>query len=76
MSESAVRDAHQTARARLAVLGAALLFSTGGAAIKGTTLSGLQVAGLRSAVAAVVLLLALPAARRGYGRRLLPAAVA
>jgi drug/metabolite transporter (DMT)-like permease len=62
--------------ARLFVLGAALLFSTGGAAIKGTSLHGLQVAGFRSAVAAVALLLLLPEARRGYGRALLPAALA
>ncbi len=61
---------------RLAVLGAALLFSTGGAAIKGTTLTAFQVAGFRSAVAAVALWLLLPGARRGYGRDLLPAALA
>jgi len=63
-------------RARFAVLGAALLFSTGGAAIKGTTLTAFQVAGFRSAVAAVVLLVCLPAARRGYRADLLPAAIA
>lgn len=63
-------------RARGAVLTAALLFSTGGAAIKGTTLSAFEVAGLRSAVAALALALALPAARRGFGRDLLPAAIA
>jgi drug/metabolite transporter, DME family len=61
---------------RLFVLAAALLFSTGGAAIKGTTLSGFQVAGFRSAVAAVALLLFLPEARRGLNARLLPAAAA
>jgi len=53
-------------RARLEIVLAALLFSTGGAAIKATTLSGFEVAGLRSAVAAVALLLLLPGARRGY----------
>jgi drug/metabolite transporter (DMT)-like permease len=58
------------------VLGAALLFSTGGAAIKGTTLAGFQVAGFRSGVAALALVLFLPAARRGFGRGLLPAALA
>ena len=63
-------------RARLAVLGAALLVSTGGAAIKGTTLTAFQVAGFRSAVAAVALVLLLPAARRGFGWDLLPAAFA
>jgi drug/metabolite transporter, DME family len=60
--------------ARLSVLAAAVLFSTGGAAIKGTALSSFQVAGFRSAVAAVALLLLLPAARRGLDRSLLPAA--
>ncbi len=61
---------------RLAVLAAALLFSTGGAAIKGTALTAFQVAGFRSGVAALALLLFLPEARRGYGRDLLPGAVA
>jgi DME family drug/metabolite transporter len=54
---------------RLALLAAALLFSTGGAAVKLTTLSGWQVASLRSGIAAVALLLFLPAARRGWGWR-------
>jgi drug/metabolite transporter, DME family len=51
---------------RLQILGAALLFSTGGAAIKATTLDSWQVASFRSGVAALVLLLLLPAARRGW----------
>lgn len=42
--------------ARLEVLVAALLFSTGGAAIKATALSSWQVASLRSAIAALLLL--------------------
>jgi len=54
-------------RARLAIFGAALLFSTGGAAIKSTTLTGWQVACFRSAVAAAAVLLMLRAARRGWG---------
>lgn len=58
-----------TTVARLAVLGAALLFSTGGAAIKATTLSSMQVASFRSGVAALAILLFLPAARRGWTRR-------
>jgi DME family drug/metabolite transporter len=62
--------------ARLAILGAALLFSTGGAAIKGTGLDSFQVAGFRSGVAALVLFLLLPEARRGFGRGLIPAALA
>lgn len=63
-------------RSRLAVLAAAALFSTGGAAIKGTTLTPFQVAGFRSAVAALTLLALLPAARRGFSLRLSPAALA
>jgi drug/metabolite transporter (DMT)-like permease len=51
------------------LLGAALLFSTGGAAIKATTLTGWQVASFRSGVAAIALLLFLPAARRNWTRR-------
>jgi drug/metabolite transporter (DMT)-like permease len=56
------------------VLAAALLFSTGGAAIKGTALSAFEVAGFRSGVAALALALFLPEARRGFGLDLLPAA--
>lgn len=62
-------------QSRIAVLGAALLFSTGGAAIKGTALSAFQVASFRSGIAALALLLFLPESRRGYGRELLPAAL-
>ena len=63
-------------RARLEIAGAAILFSTGGAVIKATTFSGWQLAGLRSLVAAVVVLLLLPAARRGWSWRTLLVAVA
>jgi len=51
-------------RARLLVLAAALLFSTGGAAIKATSLTAWQVASFRSGVAALALLLLLPGSRR------------
>ncbi len=51
-------------RARLLVAVAAVLFSTGGAVIKATTLDGWQVASLRSGTAFVAVLLMLPAARR------------
>ena len=61
------RDPNHPMRARLAILAAAVLFSTGGAAIKATTLTGWQVASFRSAVAAVAVLLMLPAARRSWG---------
>lgn len=43
-----------------------MLFSTGGAAIKATSLSSWQVASLRSGIAAVALWLLLPAARRRW----------
>ncbi|MGQ9634186.1 MAG: DMT family transporter [Bryobacteraceae bacterium] len=43
---------------------AAVLFSTGGAAIKATSLTSWQVASFRSGIAAAVLLLLLPQARR------------
>lgn len=55
-------------RARLAVAGAALLFSTGGAGIKATDFSAPQVACFRAGTAALVLLLLVPEARRGFGR--------
>ncbi len=61
---------------RLQILAAAVLFSTGGAAIKAASLGGWPIAGLRSGVAAVTLLLILPAARRGWRWRLVPVAVA
>ena len=48
---------------RLQILGAALLFSTGGAAIKATTLTSWQVAGFRSGVAALAVLLLVRALR-------------
>lgn len=51
-------------RSRLQVLGAALLFSTGGAAIKATGFNNWQVAAFRSGIAAVAIVLLLPAARR------------
>lgn len=63
-------------RSRGFIVAAAVLFSTGGAAIKGTALSAFQVAGLRSAVAALALLALIPGARRGFGKDLLPAALA
>jgi drug/metabolite transporter (DMT)-like permease len=66
----------RTSTARLSVLGAAILFSTGGVAIKGTALDAFQVTALRSGIAVVALLLLLPQARRAPELRLLPAALA
>ncbi|HTP53020.1 MAG TPA: DMT family transporter [Anaeromyxobacteraceae bacterium] len=57
---------NRAGRARLEIVAAALLFSTGGAAIKATSLSGFEVAGLRSGIAGLALLAWLPAARRGF----------
>ena len=50
-------------RAHAAILATALLFSTGGAAIKACGLNAWQVASFRSGVAAVALALLVPAAR-------------
>ncbi|MEE3327972.1 MAG: DMT family transporter [Myxococcota bacterium] len=55
-------------QARLLILGAALLFSTGGLAIKATSLDAWQVAGLRSGIACVILALAFPASLRRIRR--------
>lgn len=51
---------------RYSVLAAALLFSTGGAAIKACSLGSWQVAGFRSGIAAAALWLLIPGARRGW----------
>jgi DME family drug/metabolite transporter len=61
---------------RLQLLAAALLFSTGGAAIKLCGLSSWQVAGFRSGAAAVVLAVLTPASPRHWTLRTLPVAVA
>jgi drug/metabolite transporter, DME family len=52
---------------RLAVVAAALLFSTGGAAIKLTTLPWAQVAGLRAGIAAAFLIAVLRVHWRSFG---------
>lgn len=54
-------------RSRLAVVAAALLFSTGGAAIKLTSAPWAQVAGLRAGIAALVLLVVLRVHWRSFG---------
>ncbi|MGH7751350.1 MAG: EamA family transporter, partial [Gemmatimonadales bacterium] len=64
----------QDAAARLRVLAAAALFSTGGAAIKAAHFTNWQVASFRSGVAALTLLALIPAARRGWSWRLVPVA--
>jgi DME family drug/metabolite transporter len=65
-----------TARDRLGVLAAGILFSTGGAAIKATELTSWQVASFRSGVAALAVLLLLKEARKGWSWHVLPVSVA
>ena len=71
----APRSGTGPAIARFQVLAAAILFSTGGAAVKASSLDGWQVAGLRAGIAALFLFLAVPAARRGWNRRIVPVAL-
>jgi drug/metabolite transporter, DME family len=56
-------------RDRLMVLAAAILFSSGGAAVKACSLTGWQIACFRSVVAALAIFALIPAARRGWNRR-------
>jgi drug/metabolite transporter (DMT)-like permease len=62
--------------ARLLVLAAAALFSTGGAAIKAVSFNSWQVASFRSGVAALAILLLIPEARRNWQWRYVPVAAA
>jgi drug/metabolite transporter (DMT)-like permease len=59
----------KAAKSRLFLFAAALLFSTGGAAIKACSLSSWQVAGFRSGIAALVLYVSIPGARRAWTGR-------
>ncbi len=61
--------------ARLLIVLGAVLFSTGGAAIKGTDLNAWQVAGFRSGVAFLALVLLVPAVRQGWNLRVVPVAI-
>jgi drug/metabolite transporter (DMT)-like permease len=61
---------------RLQILAAALLFSTGGTAIKACALTGWQVASFRSGIAAIALLLLLPESRGWWRPRPLLVGVA
>ena len=63
-------------RARFQILAAALLFSTGGAAIKAIDLTGWQIASFRSGIAALVLLILVPTARRILNLRVIAVGVA
>ena len=73
---SNVREEARRALPALMLVCTALLFSTGGAAIKATTLSAAQVAAFRSGVAALALFIALPEARRPWTLGTLLAALA
>lgn len=64
------------ATARLCVVGAAVLFSVGGAAIKASPFTSWQVASFRSASAAVTLVALVPAARAPWSWRAVVVAVA
>lgn len=68
------QDRASATRYRLCLVAAAVLFSTGGAAVKSATLNGWQVASFRSGVAGLLLLAAVPEARRGWSWRVLPVA--
>jgi len=61
---------------RLMLLAAAMLFSTGGMAIKSCELTDWQIAGFRCGIAAFTLLLLVPASRHGWSPRILAVAVA
>jgi DME family drug/metabolite transporter len=56
-------------KSRLQLFAAAVLFSTGGAAIKACSFDAWEVTGLRAAIAGIALAVLLPEARRGWTRR-------
>jgi drug/metabolite transporter (DMT)-like permease len=62
---------HANAAPRLQILAAALLFSTGGAAIKAVSLTAWQTAAVRSSIAVLALFFLMPSWRRGWTRRTL-----
>lgn len=61
---------------RAQLLTAAALFSTGGAAVKATALTGWQIASFRSGVAALAILVLVPASRRGWSWKVLLVGIA
>jgi drug/metabolite transporter (DMT)-like permease len=66
VDRAAATESSHPVKHRLEIVGAALLFSTGGAVIKATSLNNWQVAGFRSLIAAVAILLVMPDARRNW----------
>lgn len=71
-----MEPASSPSTSRLMVLVAAILFSTGGAVVKATTIGAWEVAGLRSAIAAIAIFILLPEARRSWSRRTLVVGIA
>ena len=71
-SPNAPRAAHGRIWPRLLLLAAALLFSSGGMAIKSCQLTDWQIASYRCGIAAVALWLFLPASRRNWHWRVVP----
>lgn len=67
---------HARRRAELQLFAAALLFSTGGAAVKACSLTPWQIAGFRSGLALILILLVLPASRTNWNRRTFAVALA
>lgn len=63
----------ERATGRLQILAAALIFSAGGAGIKACGLTPWQIASFRSGIAAVVVLLLMPEARRNWSWRVVVA---
>lgn len=63
----------ERATGRLQILAAALIFSAGGAGIKACGLTPWQIASFRSGIAAIVVLLLMPEARRGWSWRVVVA---
>jgi drug/metabolite transporter (DMT)-like permease len=74
--DALLNERSSSASAYLAILASALLFSTGGAAIKATALSSWQVASLRSGVGAIALFFLLKGARRRVNLKIVVAAMA
>jgi drug/metabolite transporter (DMT)-like permease len=64
------------ARSRAQLVGAAVLFSTGGAALKACTLDAWQVASFRGGIAALAVLALIPASRRRFTLRMAVVAAA
>lgn len=67
-SDKPKSHASSAAKNRFLLIAAAVLFSTGGAAIKACSLNGTQIASFRSGIASLALIALLPEARRRWNR--------